>query len=408
MIDKLSFLFVFFAIMHQGCPQSPSSPEASEVVAPEAPPAPSAPLLVGAERMQAYLPALLGAEGVGLVVNQSSRVGERHLVDTLLAAGVKLKQIFAPEHGFRGEADAGETIADGKDIQTGLPIVSLYGSNKKPRPDQLASLDIVVFDVQDVGVRFYTYISTMHYVMEACAENDVFFLLLDRPNPNGHYVDGPVLDTAFRSFVGMHPVPVVHGMTVGEYAQMVNGEGWLSLPAEMEVITCENYTHDTPYELPVRPSPNLPNARSVYLYPSLCFFEGTTVSLGRGTNKQFQIYGHPESTVGDYTFTPVPMPGAKQPKHEGKACRGYSLSEVPADSIRRQARLELSYLIDFYQAFPKPEAFFLKNNFFGKLAGTDRLRKQILAGQSAEEIRASWAAELADFQAVREKYLIYE
>jgi len=238
-------------------------------------------LLTGAERTQAYFPSLQHAGGVALVVNQTSRIGSVHLVDSLLSAGVPVKLIFAPEHGFRGQADAGASVADGRDRRTGLPIFSLYGRHKKPSAEQLSGIDIVVFDVQDVGARFYTYISTMHYVMEACAENDVFFMVLDRPNPNGHYVDGPVLDTAYRSFVGMHPVPVVHGMTVGEYARMINGEGWLSIPAEMKVIPCQGYTHQTPYELPVKPSPNLPNMRAIYLYPSLCFFEGTAVSVGR-------------------------------------------------------------------------------------------------------------------------------
>jgi uncharacterized protein YbbC (DUF1343 family) len=365
-------------------------------------------LQIGAARTELYLPTLLEAKGVALVVNQTSTIDSIHLVDSLLSLGVKVKTIFAPEHGFRGQADAGESVADGKDTLTGLPIVSLYGSNKKPRAEQLDSIDIIVFDIQDVGARFYTYISTLHYIMEACAEQGITLIVLDRPNPNGHYVDGPVLDTAYRSFVGMHPVPVVHGMTVGEYAQMINGEGWISQKAELNVVPCAGYTHQTPYELPIKPSPNLPNMRAIYLYPSLCFFEGTVASVGRGTDTQFQVYGHPADTVGTYTFVPTPMPGAKYPKHEGDTCRGVSLTHLPADSIRCKAQLDLTPLIKFYQAFPQQDSFFLPNFFFDLLAGSDRLRKQIQSGQSAEAIRESWQEELEAFRQMRQPYLLYE
>jgi len=366
-------------------------------------------VVVGAARMEIYLPVLQSAKGVGLVVNPTSSVGAQHLVDTLLASGVGVRQIFAPEHGFRGNADAGETVADGKDKQTGLSIISLYGDNKKPKPSQLEGLDVIVFDIQDVGVRFYTYISTLHYVMEACAEQGIKVLVLDRPNPNGHYVDGPVLDPRFKSFVGMHRVPIVHGMTVGEYAKMVNGEGWLKegIQCELEVVPCQNYTHATPYELPVKPSPNLPNNRSIYLYPSLCFFEGTVVSVGRGTNTQFQVYGHPDSPIGDYYFTPEPMPGAKYPKLEGKRCRGFSLATTAPEDIRQDAHLNLNYLVGFYQAYPDQANFFLETLFIDKLAGTDVLRKAIIAGQSAEDIRASWAEGLEAYRKMREDYLLY-
>ncbi|MCB9265332.1 MAG: DUF1343 domain-containing protein [Lewinellaceae bacterium] len=369
-------------------------------------------LVVGAARLDQYLPELLKSEGVVLLVNQTSMVGPVHLVDTLLSLGVKAKKIFAPEHGFRGAADAGEKVRDGKDLQTGLPIISLYGSRKKPTAKDLEGIDVVVFDIQDVGARFYTYISSMHYVMEACAEQGVRFLVLDRPNPNGHYFDGPILQEGNQSFVGMHPVPVVHGMTVGEYARMINGEGWLSggVQCELTVVPCSGYTHDTPYALPVAPSPNLPNMRSIYLYPSICFFEGTVASEGRGTSHQFQVYGHPDfpEEIGDYSFTPVSMPGARHPKLEGQLCHGFSLVDVPPDSIRTQARLNLGYLIDFYRSFPDKEHFFLENLFFDKLAGGPQLRRQIIEGKTEEEIRESWQEGLEAFREVRGKYLLYE
>lgn len=362
----------------------------------------------GAEQTTQYLPQLRGKR-VGLLVNQTSRIGHRHLVDTLYQLGIDITRIFAPEHGFRGEADAGAQVADGRDVTTGVPLISLYGDKKKPSSSDLADLDIVVFDIQDVGARFYTYISTMSYVMEACAENDVPFMVLDRPNPNGHYVDGPVLDPAYRSFVGMHPVPVVHGMTVGEYARMVNGEGWLQdgVQCDLTVIPCANYTHDTPYELPVKPSPNLPNMRAIYLYPSLCFLEPTVVSIGRGTDKQFQVMGMPGSPVGDYTFTPMPGPGAQYPKHEGVACTGFDLTDQPPRELRHQERIDLSYLLRMYEAAPNQEAFFTSPAFFDKLAGGPDLRNRIEAGQTAAEIRNSWAPGLAAFRQKRTRYLLY-
>ncbi len=363
---------------------------------------------VGADNFKAFLPLIKGKK-IAMVVNQTSRIGERHVVDTLLAMGVRIQTIFAPEHGFRGQADAGEKVADGKDATTGIPLTSLYGKNRKPSAQHLAGLDWVVFDIQDVGARFYTYISTMHYVMQACAEEGIPFMVLDRPNPNGHYVDGPVRQEGYQSFVGMHRVPIVHGMTVGEYAQMVNEEGWLEegRKCELTVIPCENYTHTTPYTLPVKPSPNLPNNRSIYLYPSLCLFEGTTVSAGRGTTTQFQVYGHPAYTQGDHTFTPISRAGAKYPKHQDKSCNGYDLSTIPMKELETTHGFKLDYLLDFYKNYPNQKDFFLKNNFFDKLAGTDALRKQILAGQSEKEIRATWEEELTIFKKIRARYLLY-
>ncbi|HKK75665.1 MAG TPA: DUF1343 domain-containing protein [Saprospiraceae bacterium] len=367
-------------------------------------------ITVGAARTDAYLPLLRG-KSIGMVVNQTSTIGNTHLVDSLLASGIKIIKIFAPEHGFRGQADAGEKVSDGKDNQTGLPIASLYGAKRKPAPTDLAGIDLMVFDIQDVGARFYTYISTMHYIMEACAENDIPMLVLDRPNPNGHYVDGPVLDTSrYRSFVGMHPIPTVHGMTIGEYAQMVNGERWLvgGLQCDLTVIPCENYSHDRPYILPIKPSPNLPNNRAIYLYPSICLFEGTVFSLGRGTSKQFQVIGAPDYPQTAFSFTPVSRPGATYPKHEDKTCYGLDLTQLLPEQIFAERQLNLSYLLDIYQTYPHKDKFFLESNFFEKLSGNDELKAQLIAGKSEAEIRASWEPELGQFKESRKKYLLYD
>ncbi len=357
-------------------------------------------LAVGAERLDAYLPGLRGKR-VAMVVNHTSMVGRTHLVDTLLASGIAVKKIFAPEHGFRGEADAGEHVSNATDKKTGLPLISLYGNNKKPTAEQLADVDVVIFDIQDVGVRFYTYISTMHYVMEACAEHGKKLLVLDRPNPNGHYFDGPVLKPAFRSFVGMHPIPVVHGLTVGELANMINGEGWLTGGAkcQVEVIKAANYTHRTKYVVPVRPSPNLPNEASIRLYPSICFFEAAPVSVGRGTPYPFQVIGGPNPQFGNFTFTPVPTPGAKNPPLQGQQCYGLDLRN---DTLNH---FTLRYVIDFYRKADNKEKFF--TNFFEKLAGTDALRKQIAAGLDEAAIRKSWQPDLQAYGATRRKYLLY-
>lgn len=367
-------------------------------------------VIVGAERFDQYLDRLK-EKNVGLVVNQTSIVGfpkiKTHLLDTLLKQNISVRKILTPEHGFRGSADAGEKVKSGIDEETGLPIISLYGNKKKPAREDIADLDVLVFDIQDVGARFYTYISTMHYVMEACAENKKPLIVLDRPNPNGLYVDGPVLDTAFRSFVGMHPVPIVHGMTIGEYALMINGEKWLKSGArcDLTVIPCMNYDHTILYNLPVKPSPNLPNMTAVYLYPSLCLFEGTVVSVGRGTNKPFQILGNPEFQ-GGFSFKPESMEGAKEPLYEGKTCHGIDLSGLPAKHFQQKKSLDLSYLIDFYKKYPDKQKFF--NSFFEKLAGTDELRRQVEEGKTEEQIRYSWQPDLEKFISVRKKYLLYK
>ncbi|HRP81055.1 MAG TPA: DUF1343 domain-containing protein [Flavobacteriales bacterium] len=360
----------------------------------------------GAQRTGRYLPLLAGKK-VAVVTNQTGMIGATHLVDSLLASGVKVAKVFAPEHGFRGEASAGEHVADERDKRTGLPVVSLYGKNKKPSPAQLADVDILLFDIQDVGVRFYTYISTLHYVMEAAAEQGKQVIVLDRPNPNGFYVDGPVLDTAFRSFVGMHPVPLVHGLTIAEYAQMINGQGWLKGGAQCDltVIPCTGYDHATFYALPVRPSPNLPNMAAVYLYPSLGLFEGTIVSVGRGTGKPFQCIGFPGCTLGDFTFTPRTMAGAAKPPYEGQSCTGLDLSSYGDFYSRLDPGLKLEWLIGMYNASPDKAKFF--NPFFDKLAGNTSLRKAVQAGKSEDAIRAGWKKDIEAFKLRSKPYLLY-
>jgi len=361
-------------------------------------------LKTGAEQTNLYVPNLKG-KTIALVVNHTSMIGKTHLADSLLLLGIKIKTIFAPEHGFRGTADAGEHVANGIDKKTGLPIVSLYGNNKKPNAAQLEGIDIVIFDIQDVGVRFYTYTSTMHYVMEACAELSKKLLILDRPNPNGHYVDGQVLDKKFASFVGLNPVPVVHGCTVGELAQMINGENWLAgnKTCNIQIIKCLGYKHSSSYNPPIATSPNLPNLQSILLYPSICFFEGTEVSVGRGTDKQFQVIGSPNPKNGSFTFTPEDKPGAKNPPQKGKLCYGENLSKIDA---RNQA-FTLKYVIDYYQKSDNKAKFF-SPSFFDKLAGSDTIRKQIMAGLTETQIRASWKADLDNYKMIRKKYLLYE
>ena len=366
-------------------------------------------VIVGAERLVQYLPKLKG-KNVAMVVNHTSMIGQRHIVDVLIDSSVIIKRVFAPEHGFRGEADAGQTIQNEIDHSTGIPIVSLYGKNKMPSSDDLKDIDLVIFDIQDVGVRFYTYTSTMTYVMKACARMDISFLILDRPNPLGYYVDGPVLELSFSSFVGLHPVPIVHGLTVGEYATMINGEGWLgdALNCDLDIILCENYDHQTRYHLPVAPSPNLPNMRSIYLYPSLCLFEGTSVSVGRGTNKQFQIYGHPDLKM-PYQFIPKPMSGARYPKHEGTKCFGNDLTGISESDLSSKSEIDLSYILDVYRKLEnsKESDFFLPTQFFDKLAGNSTLRSAIQSRQTEEEIRKSWLPGLKEFRLLRKRYLLY-
>lgn len=360
-------------------------------------------LIIGAVKTDQYLPSLKD-KSVGLLINHTSMVGEVHLVDFLINNGISIEKIFAPEHGFRGKADAGEKIDDNIDAKTGISIVSIYGKNRKPTPEMMDGLDVVVFDIQDVGTRFYTYISSMHYMMEACAENNIMMMVLDRPNPNGHYIDGPILNPEFKSFVGMHPIPIVHGLTVGELANMINGESWLKdgLECDLKIVPMENYNHSDTYSLPIKPSPNLPNDHSIYLYPSLCFFEGTTISIGRGTEFPFQVIGYPNKKYGNFSFTPKSIDGmAKHPKLEGETCYGVDLRNA-----ERPDRLDLSYLISFYNLWEEEESFFIK--YFNTLVGTDELKKQIESGMSAEEIRATWQDGLATYTKLRSKYLLYE
>ncbi|WP_140964194.1 exo-beta-N-acetylmuramidase NamZ family protein [Flavobacterium jejuense] len=357
----------------------------------------------GADNYKMYLP-LLKEKKVGVVTNQSGILSNNiHLVDFLLSKKIAIQKIFAPEHGFRGTSDAGEVVKDGKDTKTGLPIVSLYGNNKKPKPEQLVGIDILVFDLQDVGSRFYTYISSLHYVMEACAENNIPLIVLDRPNPNGGIIDGPILEEEHHSFVGMHKIPILHGMTIGEYAQMINGEKWLnnSIQSKLTIIPCENYQRTMAYDLPVKPSPNLPNSQAITLYASLCLFEGTNVSVGRGTEKQFQIYGSPYLPKSDFNFTPKPNEGAKNPLYDGKLCYGEDLTQ-----IKKVNQLELQWLIKAYNKTSDQSKFF--NAFFTKLAGTKKLQEQIERGVSEKEIRTSWKVGLEKFKEMRKKYLIYE
>lgn len=359
---------------------------------------------VGAEQMAEYLP-LLHAKRVALVINQTSMVGPVHLLDTLLSLGVDVKKVFAPEHGFRGNADAGMDVSNDKDTRTGVPLVSIYGKSVKPTPEQLADVDVVVFDIQDVGARFYTYISTMHYVMEACAENDKEFMVLDRPNPND-YVEGPVLkDKRFSSFVGVDALPVLHGCTVGELARMINGEGWLAGKAacKLTVIKIKGWRHGHAYVLPVKPSPNLPNEVAIRLYPSLCLFEGTAMSVARGTEFPFQAVGYPQENLGSFSFTPQPIEGMdRKPVLSGKKCYGLDLRS-DADT----KGFNLKYLKYFYEKSGLGEKFFSQPAFFDKLAGTDALRQQIIKGMSEDEIRTSWKADLKAYKRMRSRYLLY-
>lgn len=357
---------------------------------------------VGADNFNGFY-KILKSKKVGIVTNQTGILSNNaHLVDFLISKNVNITKIFAPEHGFRGTADAGELIVDGKDVKTNLPIVSLYGDNKKPKSEQLDDIEVMIFDIQDVGARFYTYISTLHYVMEACAENNIPLLVLDRPNPNGNIVDGPVLEAEFSSFVGMHPIPVLHGMTIGEYAQMINGEKWLKngVQCELQVVACSAYKRDSFYSLSIKPSPNLPNDQAINLYASLCLFEGTNVSVGRGTDLQFQIFGSPFLPNDNFCFIPKPNFGAKNPLYNGIDCFGENLSNIP-----KVERLELKWLLKAYEDTKDKSKFF--NSFFTKLAGTKKLQQQIESGMSAAEIRASWESNLIEFKTMRKKYLIY-
>ena len=402
---KNTFLFILILLFSFGCSSVKKSKVKSQK--PKALETPSQKIKnlaikTGAENYETYLP-LFENKKIGIVTNPTGIVeNKKHLVDFLIEKKVDLQKIYAPEHGFRGTADAGEIIKDGKDIKTNLPIISLYGNNKKPKSEQLAGIDIMLFDIQDVGARFYTYISTLHYVMEACAENNIELLVLDRPNPNGSIIDGPVLEMQQKSFVGMHPIPVLHGMTIGEYAKMINGEKWLAngIQCKLKVVPCTYYNREMKYNLPVKPSPNLPNDQSINLYASLCFFEGTNVSVGRGTEKQFQIYGSPFLMKTDFSFTPIPNFGAKEPMHKDILCYGEDLTK-----IKKVTRLELKWLLKAYANTSDKAIFF--NDFFTKLAGTKKLQEQIIEGVSEKEIRKSWEVDLNAFKEMRKKYLIY-
>ncbi len=412
----MTFAFIAFTFFscHKSTAAEPKIIEANKVVLTDTI------FKTGADDYKTYNPVLRGFKNVAVVANQSSMVNYApnlkddssyytaaptssiHLVDFLIANDVKLTKIMAPEHGFRGTADAGEHINDSKDSKTGLPILSLYGANKKPSAAQLKDVDCVVFDLQDVGVRFYTYISTLHYIMESCAENNIKLIVLDRPNPNGNIVDGPVLDMQYKSFVGMHPVPVLHGMTMGEYAKMINGEKWLAngVQCDLSVVPCLAYTKDMFYDLPVKPSPNLPNAKAINLYASLCLFEGTNVSVGRGTDKQFQVYGSPYMSKSSHSFTPVPNEGAKDPVHNGKLCYGEDLSKRP-----NVKQLELMWLMKAYLKTKNKSRFF--NSFFTKLAGSPKLQQQIISGMTEDDIRTTWETDLFNYKKMRTPYLIY-
>ncbi|MFI5151747.1 MAG: exo-beta-N-acetylmuramidase NamZ domain-containing protein [Chitinophagales bacterium] len=386
-------------------------------------------IIPASNRFDCYLP-LLQKKSVAIFANQTSILGNSHLVDTLLKRGVLIKKIFAPEHGFRGTGDAGEGIGNLVDSKTGLPIISLYGNKVKPSAEDLRDVDIMLFDIQDVGTRFYTYISSFQKYLEAAIENNKWLIILDRPNPNGFYVDGPVLDTAFKSFVGMQPIPVVYGMTIGEYATMLIKEKWIPakytginiwidkewkkngnpgqlLPSEggILIVKCSGYTHRSKYKLPIKPSPNLPNMQSIYLYPSLCFFEGTAISLGRGTDKPFQQFGNPLFPKNLYQFTPKSLPGAKTPPLLNQACYGYDLSKISQKEFTGQ--LQLKWLLRAYKLYPDKKNFFLESNFFNKLAGSDKLKDQIISGKTEDEIRRSWKDGISRFKAIRKKYLLY-
>ena len=385
-------------------------------------------VLPGAARSELYLPMLKG-KSVAVFANQTSMVGEKHLVDFLIANKVNVKLIFGPEHGFRGTADAGEKVGNYTDSKTGIPVVSLYGVKRKPSSEDLASIDLVIFDIQDVGVRFYTFISSLEELMESVIASKKQLVVLDRPNPNGHYIDGPVLEKAQKSFVGMQPIPVVYGMTIGEYAKMLVGEKWLTVSVQqiydsllkkgknlLKVVPCKNYTHQTVYTLPVKPSPNLPDMSAIYWYPSICFFEGTVLSEGRGTTKPFQLFGHPSLPSTLFPFTPSSMPGATNPKLLNQKCYGWDLAGEPSEVKKRIGnRLNLSFLLEAYKLFPDKEHFFImpksgniREAFFNKLAGNEELMLQVIAGNTETEIRKSWEPALSDFKKIRLKYLLYK
>jgi uncharacterized protein YbbC (DUF1343 family) len=392
---SLSILLLFF--IHYGCAHKESNPQFVKW----------SHIKPGDARFELYLPKLKSKK-VGVLANHSSMIGNTHLVDLLLTSNIKVQRVFSPEHGFRGKADAGAIIKNETDVKTGLHIVSLYGKHKKPTKDDLHNLDIIVFDLQDVGTRFYTYVSTMCYMMEACAENNIPMIILDRPNPNGFYVDGPILESKYKSFVGMHNIPIVHGLTLGEYALMVNGEGWLKnkVKCELDIIKVKNYTHKQTMALPIKPSPNLPNYASILLYPSLCLFEGTIASIGRGTSTPFQIIGHPDYPSKKYSFEPISTPGASlNPKLKNKKCFGFNLTSFYKRNPNKIGQINLNWIIDFYKKLSKGDKFFI--SYFEKLSGTSKLREQIKKGLSEKEIKQTWKKDIEVYKKIRIKYLLY-
>jgi uncharacterized protein YbbC (DUF1343 family) len=394
---KKSEFFAFLMIIFIGC--SSMSINQTEVIKDR--------IILGAEQLDQYV-SQLGDKSVALLVNQTSTIGNVHLVDTLQALGVNIKKVFAPEHGFRGDHSAGAVVKNGLDEKTGLPVVSLYGKNKKPTPEMLANIDVIIFDIQDVGVRFYTYISTMHYVMEACAEQGKELIILDRPNPNGFYIDGPVLQKEYTSFIGMHPIPIVHGLTVAELALMIQGESWLKndIKCNFSIVPCKNYTHDSLYQLPIKPSPNLPNMNSVYLYPYLGLFEGTNVSIGRGTQTPFQIVGRP-GFEGNFSFTPQSMPGVSDhPKYEGKRCGGFIVNDAKQDDFFAKPSLNLDWFLLFCKKNTIENGTYFKSFIF-KLMGNSLFKEQVISGLSAQDIKQTWQPELLKYKAMRKKYLLY-
>jgi hypothetical protein len=406
-MNKLLYLLILFGCwqIQTSCAQSKNNTIKSTEI------------FTGADQTEIYLSKLKG-KNVAIFANPTSVIGKTHLLDTLLSSKINIVKIFGPEHGFRGKADAGEHVNNDVDAKTGIPVISLYGDHKKPTAADLKNVDVMIFDIQDVGVRYYTFISSLQYYMEAAVENEKELIILDRPNPNGFYVDGPVLDSAFKSFVGMQPVPIVYGMTVGEYAKMLLGERWLNkncfpIPSnskfKITIVPCKNYTHDSKYELPVHPSPNLKEMQSIYLYPSICFFEGTVMSEGRGTDKPFQIFGHPTLPSNLFSFTPKPNDGAKSSKCFNQICYGWNVSGSKEDVLKSiDGKIQIKYLLEAYKLFPGKDSFFLKNNFFNKLAGNDILMQQIKSGKSETEIRKSWEHGLETFKAIRKKYLLYK
>ncbi len=417
MKNTLVLIFLLFSIQSQTSTAQFAGPIKKTVALQPVP---------GAERMEVYLPLLKG-KSVAVFANPTSLVKGTHLVDTLLKCGINVVKIFGPEHGFRGTADAGEHVENTKDVKTGIPVVSLYGDHRKPLAADFEGIDVIVFDIQDVGVRFYTYISSLEYLLEAAIENHKPLMILDRPNPNGFYVDGPVLEPAFKSFIGMQPIPIVYGMTIGEYALMLAGEKWLSAkanvintynvstkpsadtPFHVQVIKCKNYDHNSKYILPVMPSPNLKEMQAIYLYPSTCFFEGTVLSEGRGTDKPFEMFGHPTLPNNLFAFTPMPNAGAKSSKCFYQQCYGWNLSGTNEEVLKKiNGKINLQYLLTAYKLFPGKDSFFLKNNFLNRLAGNDVLMQQVKAGKTAAEIRKSWEPALANFKKIRSKYLLYK